>query len=184
MMEAQSRRVDATEAALAGTVVERQLQASFGDLRGTNPFVAAGFRVAPLLLLKPEKRGGGFGAFASDPRVVALALVAGLTVVSEFRRKTQDIRITYAPQAPLALGAKFRVRADGSNGLDGSRLKWESSNEDVVVVDKEGGVVTAKAAGVADIKVTDGKDYDVVTVQVAAPQAAAAQPIEDNGGNE
>ncbi len=63
-------------------------------------------------------------------------------------------------------------RAEGGARAEGARVRWESSDETVLVVDAAG-VITAKAVGRATVTASAGSARTAVEVTVIAPQAAA-----------
>jgi hypothetical protein len=67
-LKSQSQRITGSEYALASSKIADQLAAQFPSLV-SNPIIQTALPLAPLFFLKPQKRGTGFGAVASDPRV-------------------------------------------------------------------------------------------------------------------
>jgi hypothetical protein len=89
-MSEQDRRIDGAEVAVVASAVVSQFQNLYPDFT-RNRFIQAGISWAPLVLLKPRRRGDGFGALASDPRVWSFALMEGLTFFSEAGRKVNQL---------------------------------------------------------------------------------------------
>jgi hypothetical protein len=168
---AQGRRISRAEWALVGTVVERQVRESLPQWFGkTNPYLDAGIRWLPLLLLQPAKRGSGLPGLVSDPRVISFVAMAGLVGGSQLLQKSEEQRkkegkrelnIVRFP-VELAPGNRFKLRTDAT---DENGLEWNSSDDNVLAIDKDG-VVTGQAVGAATITVTrDGKS-DLVSLRV------------------
>jgi hypothetical protein len=158
------------EAALAATTVVDQLQSSFPAVTA-NPVVKAGLPWAPLLLLKPAKRGSGIGAVVADPRVWSALAIAGLAIASEAMhraKETASIRITrFERQIDAGSTHKFLADAfdDGGKAMPGQNITFSSDAPNVVEVDSTG-LVKGINQGTATITATmDGKS-DLVTVKV------------------
>lgn len=167
---AQDSRMGGMETALAATTVVDQLQSSFPAVTA-NPFVKAGLPWAPLLLLKPAKRGSGVGAVVSDPRVWSAVAVAGLAITSEVmqrRRAATSVRITRF-ERQLNVGSKHKFLADafddGGKGVPGQNMTFASSKPAVAKVDATG-VVKAVKRGKATITATMDGHSDMVTIRV------------------
>jgi uncharacterized protein YjdB len=167
---AHGSRVGGIETALAATTVVDQLQTSFPAVTA-NPVVKAGLPWAPLLLLKPSKRGSGFGAVVSDPRVWSAVAVAGLAIASETMKKTKNItgvRITrFERELDAGSTHKFLADAfdDGGKGAPAQNMNFASSDPAVAQVDSTG-VVKALKAGKATITATMDGHSDLVTIKV------------------
>jgi hypothetical protein len=81
---AQGDRIGGAEASLVATKVFDQVRTLMPEAttplgKGTQALLS----YAPLLWLRPEKRGSGVGAFVADPRVWSLPAVVGLAVVGD-----------------------------------------------------------------------------------------------------
>ena len=92
----QDRRIGGVEGAVAASTVVHQFNDLFPEFT-RNEFLRAGIAWAPLaLFMKPRRRGDGFGGFATDPRVLSLALMGGMAFVAEATRKmnqfAEDLR--------------------------------------------------------------------------------------------
>ena len=66
------------------------------------------------------------------------------------------------------------ARTEAGSRAENARIRWESSNDDVVVVDAAG-VITAKAVGTATITASAGQVRRTVDVTVVAPRAATIE---------
>src|SRR5215210_3557150 len=112
-MRYQSTRIDRAELAFVASLVERQLESSFPRV-AENRLIATGLRGAPLLLLKPARRGRSFSGYARNPQVLGVALVAGLTIASDLTRQhheVSEVRITRA-ERDLDVNNTITFRAD------------------------------------------------------------------------
>jgi len=167
---AQGRRIGGTEAALAATTVVGQVQRSFPGVTA-NPIVQAGLPLAPLLLLRPEKRGSGIGAVVADPRVLAVAAVAGLAIASQVMNKKKSIAtvrfMRFEPELDQGSVSKFLADAldDDGRGMPGQDIKFSSSDPETVEVDPNGGVKALKPGTATITAIADGKS-DFVSVRV------------------
>lgn len=173
-MHAYRRRLDQTQMAVAATIVERQLETSFPALV-ENRLVATGLRGAPLLLLRGARRGRGLGGYAADPQALGIALVAGLAVMGEMNRKSQEVsevRLTRSErELPAKASLRFRAEPVDAKGRSipskRSTLTWTPSDPSVATVDANG-VVTGLKAGTVTITVSGERsdlfDQTIVTV--------------------
>jgi hypothetical protein len=172
----QSSRLSRTEWALVATVVERQLRESLRPewIGAQNPYVDAGIRWLPLLLLQPARRGSGVLGFVSDPRVLSFVAMAGVVGGAQLVKKSQEhqknaeqkekvsgVSIVRYP-AEIAPGTSSRLHTDTTNG-DG--LTWTSSNEEVATID-ETGMMTGRTGGATTITVSKNGKSDTVSVKV------------------
>ncbi|BCY09111.1 hypothetical protein [Actinoplanes sp. L3-i22] len=169
LADSQGRRSSGVEWALVGTVVERQVRESLKPWLGNvDPFIDAGLRWLPLLLLQPAKRGNGISGLVTDPRVISFVAMAGLVgggqllkKAEEERRRVRDLSIVRYP-TELTIGESFKLRTDAPAD---EPLEWRSSHDEVAAVDPAG-VLTAKSSGATTITVSrDGKS-DLVSLRV------------------
>jgi len=141
-------------AAVAGLAVNQFLE-SFGG--PDNVYAKAAVRAAPLLLLSPQRRGSGVGAFATDPRVIGGAAIFGLTFLGDQRNKAS---LEVAAPEKLAPGsaAKFvaQVLSIKGEALPGRTVTWESSDTSIATVDSLGNVTAVNAGGVFIIAKVEG----------------------------
>jgi hypothetical protein len=177
-LSAQSKRISGSEAAVALGTVVNQLRTSFPNLV-ENKVIAAGLPLTPLLLLRPARRGSGFGAVAGDPRVWASAIVAGLAIAGEFSRRSQeaqDVTITGAPGS-LEVGDVGRIQAAALDAtgkvIPGKRLTFTAEPAGVVVIN-ERGIVTATGAGKAKVQANLDGLFDVRMIVVSAPASGGS----------
>jgi hypothetical protein len=120
-----------------------------------NPYVRAGLRFAPLLLLSPQKRGAGLGAFVADPRVLGVAAVAAITFAGAHRdRVFGPANINILSADTLAANDNDRFVADvvdHSGKVLTHSVTWASDDPNVATIDPATGMVTAVHAGTAYI---------------------------------
>jgi hypothetical protein len=146
----QDKRMNRSEMAAVAGVVAGQVQNSFGDVF-RDDWARAAVSFAPLLLLSPRRRGTGFGALASDPRVIGGALVAAVVVAGQRRGRdvgVRDIHITGLPE--LQAGSEVRFLADALDqrgAVVPSSVTWTTSDSSVASVDASG-KITAHNPGV------------------------------------
>lgn len=168
----QGRRIGSIEAAVAATPVVQQFQTSFPDV-ATHPLAKAGLSVAPLLLLRPERHGSGLESFVTDPRVLAGALVFGLSIAGEVNRSADEVhqvRITRPqPVGELRPQESLRALADAldrkGNPIPDQRITWSSDNQAVATVTADG-EVRGESVGSARVRASVGDKSDFVTVRV------------------
>jgi Bacterial Ig-like domain (group 2) len=155
-VSSQNRRMSRSEYAAVAGAATNQFIESFDA--PDNPYFRAGLRFAPLLLLAPQKRGTGFGAFVTDPRVIGLTAVAAITVLGENReRLLGPRRIDVLAAGELAAGADDRFVAevvDSSGRVISDDVAWSSDDANVATIDPSTGKVHGQAAGTAIITAT------------------------------
>jgi hypothetical protein len=177
-LEESNRRASrATWAAVAGATVDQGL-ASFENDLANHPYVAAAARFAPLLLLSPEKKRGGFEGFVTDARVVGGAAIFGIAVLGQFRSRSEGVTsVVIVPSGTVNLtagGAPSSLTAVvvGKNGpfpTGQYPVTW-SSNSTVVTVDPTSGLCTPSETqtGPAVVTATAGSVSSYVAVVVSA----------------
>jgi hypothetical protein len=163
------KRIGRTEAALAASTVVNQVEATF-PAATANPVARVILPLAPLMLLKPERKGVG------DPRVLAGVAVVGLAVTRELKSWQTGgdpvaVRIVRSSSVPLLANEKdwFVAEVHDARGrsVDGHSINWSSSDEAVATVDPATGEVTAVGTGTARIGATvNGTMSDFATVFV------------------
>lgn len=141
-----------SEYAAVASVATNQFIESFDE--PDSPFFRAMFRVAPLLLLSPQKRGSGFEAFVKDPRVIGVAAVAAITVAGEntdLFGGSREIRILAPPQ--LAVNADATLIADvvQRGRVISDKVVWKSDDPGKATIDAASGKVTGVSAGFVPI---------------------------------
>ncbi|MCP4470115.1 MAG: Ig-like domain-containing protein [Gammaproteobacteria bacterium] len=162
---AHSKRIGGTENAIAASKVVDEFKGlfekDFPDLFD-NKLVKTGLPLAPLLFLKPPKKGNSIGALALDPRVWGPALSGVLAIVSELRNKVSEPKDVMVSPTGIVLAANDQfpftasVRDDSGKFLSGRTINWTSSDRIIADVDNTG-LVTAKKAGRVTITATDDK---------------------------
>ena len=86
-LERSNRRATrATYATIASVAVDQAFD-SFEEEFDGHDFVRAGMRIAPLLLLSPERRRPGLEGFVLDPRVIGGAAVVGIVAADKLRNR-------------------------------------------------------------------------------------------------
>jgi phage terminase Nu1 subunit (DNA packaging protein) len=78
----QRRQISGTENALVASTVVAELQRRFPDL-SNNEILKTALPVLALWFLMPRRKGMGFEALISDPRVLGTALAAGAALISD-----------------------------------------------------------------------------------------------------
>jgi len=145
-MSAQAHRIDATQAALAGTLVVQQFKESFPPPAGRQGGVAralyAALTYAPALALIPDpEKSGTVGSAVLSPRLWPAALIAGIVAAKELLPGT-TIRIDRnIPE--LDQGRRFKLQL--LSRIDPEKVEWASDNVGTLTVDK--GVVNAVGGG-------------------------------------
>ncbi|MCF6509655.1 hypothetical protein E9549_19985 [Blastococcus sp. MG754426] len=133
-------------AAVAGLAVN-QFMDSFDEPQ--NAYLRALLRAAPLMLLSPQRRGDGFGAFATDPRVIGGAAALGIAFLGEQRDKGR--LEAEVPGTELAKGGTTQVlgqvvSAKGTP-VAGPTITWDTSDKSKATVDAQGVVTAGNQSG-------------------------------------
>jgi hypothetical protein len=177
-MAAQGSRVEGLETALAGgtvlNTIGNELQKSFPAV-ADHPVVKVGLPWAPLLFLKPAKRGRGVGSFAADPRVWSAVLASGgLAIASGIKkwkpRGIAGLRITRIEKV-VDVGTENKVQVEAfdyrGRSIPAHNVTFASSNRRVAKVNKNG-VVRAVGGGGQTTTITAMMDgfSDQVSVKV------------------
>lgn len=102
--------------------------------------------------------------------VIVLMLSAGtvITMPEQAQAATRTVNIT-KKKTTLIAGTKIKVKARFGKKIVTTKGKWTTSNRKVATVNKKG-VVTARTAGTARIKVKYKKKAQVITVTVRRPK--------------
>jgi hypothetical protein len=150
---AQNRRMSRSEYAAVAGAATNQFIESFDE--PDNPFFRAGLRFAPLLLLSPQRRGTGFGAFVKDPRVIGGAAVLAIVVAGENRNRfigPRAINVLAADELSAGDDDRFVAEVvDGSGSVVSNAVTWTSDDAKVATIDATSGKVDAIAKGTAII---------------------------------
>jgi uncharacterized protein YjdB len=176
---AQRKRMTRSEyAAVLGAVTNQAIESFDGP---DNPYLKAGLRFAPLLLLSPQKQGSGVDAFVRDPRVVGAGLVLGITFAADTRNrftKAQDISILAS--AELEEGENdvfFAEVTDGRGRPVATEVTWSSSDPSVASIDAKSGAVVALRPSTVTISASAGG----ITRRVRLKVRARSSTISDDG---
>ena len=172
-LAAQAKRIRAAETATAASAIVNPLQRFLEGTPSTSelaksPLFKAGLPLAPLLLLRPAKRGEGPEALVADPRVWAVAALAGLGIVESRRGNVKSVQIVAKP-VTMAKPGTFTASAFDGSGVEVADRKpiWRSTNPGIATVDATGVVtgvtkdepviITATIGGVTDSTVVTVK---------------------------
>lgn len=173
-MKAQSKRIGGTESAITAGKVIDEVTAQFPKLND-NKFVKTGLPLAPLLFLKPPKKGDGVESFAFDPRIWGPLLAAGAALINEFQDKNkepQEIAVT-PPNVILRQGGTIQLSAavrDKNGGIVPERtIVWASLDTSVATVDEHGNVTATSTA--------DESEQVTITAQDTAANLVGAVTI-------
>lgn len=159
-LRSQSKRIGGTENAIAASKVVEEFTAQFPELKN-NKLVKSGLPLAPLLFLKPPKKGSGVQSVATDARVWSTALAAGAALFNEFRDNDSEAQEISINPGSLVLAANnsFRLSAivrNKSGKIVGDRkIVWASLDAETATVDASTGDVKTIAAGDVMIVATD-----------------------------
>ncbi len=153
---AQGKRMSRAEYASVVGAATNQFMESFDG--PDNPYLKAGLRFAPLLLLSPQKRGTGFESVVRDPRVIGAAAVAAITFAGDSRKRGSEAQgIGIQSSAELTAEDKdmfFAEVTDGRGRAISKRVTWRSENPTVATINPETGDVEAKTPGTAILTAT------------------------------
>ena len=155
-LSASSKRMSRSEYAAVAGVAVNQFIDSFDTPQ--NAFAKAALQFSPLLLLSPQRRGTGFQAVITDPRVIGGAVIAGVTLVGENRKRfTGARRLDVVSPNEIAVNDPDVFLADVFD-LRGARIDtpviWESSDPATATIDRATGEVKGIKAGVVVVTAT------------------------------
>jgi hypothetical protein len=150
---AQGKRMSRSEYAAVVGVATNQFMESFDA--PDNPYLRAGLRLAPVMLLSPPKRGNGVEALVRDPRTQALAAVAALTFAGQQRKRGSEAQHVGDIQGPMDMRAGapnsvlfFAEVTDGRGRVVSSKqVTWSSSDPSTVTIDPTTGKAEGKTEG-------------------------------------
>jgi hypothetical protein len=131
-LAAQSRRADGSENAAIASALVSPLQETietFSPDLGNNPILKKGLPLAPLLLLRPRRKGRGFEAFASDKRVWAVGAVVGLSIAQGRRGDSRIASLALSPSDPtVPAGRRLQLsviaRDRNGNLIANPQITW------------------------------------------------------------
>jgi hypothetical protein len=107
-LRAQSARITGTEYAMTASTIANQLVSQFPDLV-SHPLLKTAVPLLPLLLLKPQRRGQGVSAFASDPRLWGPGAAFAILGLKELLDRNRDVSLS-------------QVKAQTTNGAVASQM--------------------------------------------------------------
>jgi uncharacterized protein YjdB len=178
-LKAQEKRIAGGENSQAASKVIDEFKTQFPSLV-SNPVIKTALPLAPLLFLKPEKKGKGLESLITDPRIWGPALTAAIAIFGQTgTQEPYEVIIkpgTFTLPTPTSgtVGKKVTLKAtvyDRNRRLLSTqpKISWESNDPNIAKVDEEKGEVTAVAAGTvlitATVTGTSVLDSATVTVQ-------------------
>ena len=175
-LAAQSRRADGSENAAIASALVSPLQETietFSPDLGKNPILKKSLPLAPLLLLRPRRKGRGFEALVSDKRVWAVGAVVGLSIAQGRKRDDKVASLALSPSEPkVKAGRRLQLsviaRDRNGNVIANPQITWDVAKGDPgSVVD---GILTlepkAKAGDLIDVTAEADGAKQFVTVEV------------------
>lgn len=172
-----------TEMALAASVVVTQIRQTFPNF-AKGGFAGAALNVAPTLFMIP-RQGSGLGGLLTNPKVLAVAAVAGLviakdmTTVSTGAISSLRILLDKRMDQKLTVGSRCKFLVDvfdeRGNAKPGDNIIFASSAPHILEVDPDG-VVKALEPGIVTITASIDDKSDLVTVQVVTPPSEEGRP--------
>lgn len=154
-LAAQRKRMAGGEYAFASSLVVNELKSQFPEILG-NKVIQTALPLAPLLFLRPPKKGNGVDSLLQDPRILAALLAAGIALFKTSTKDKEVEKVTVNPpvqKISITGGASpFIATARDHNGekIDGHGFNWFSSDPTIATVDSNG-LVTPVAPGKTDI---------------------------------
>lgn len=173
-LERSNRRATrATYATIASVAVDQAFD-SFEDEFEDHDFVRAGLRLAPLLLLSPQRRRPGLEGFVLDPRVMAGAAVVGIVAANKLRDRDDSVdRVVVEPLIVSLAGTpsgSFSGKAFTRSGAEVDvKFTFDSADPATLMVDKNTGTFTAKKAGPTKVLVTGDRGISQFVDVIVAP---------------
>ena len=169
----QQKRITRNEYALAASKVIDEIQTQFPEIKD-NKVIKTALPLAPLLFLKPKKRGSGFESVITDPRVWGPLLAAGAALYKETKGDQKpDILTIDPPVLSLKVGDhdspfSATVRDSKGNEIKERSIKWYSKDTSVAEVNIVSGKVTIVAGAAA------GTTVDILAVDTATGKNTTA----------
>jgi hypothetical protein len=166
--ESNRRATRATWAAVASATVDQGLATFSDDLKKLPPYVTAGARFAPLLLLSPQRKRGGFEGFVTDPRFVGGAGILGFAILGHLRSRPSGAdQVVITSAASVKSGDTLSAIALDRNGnvLTNVTIAWVSGSSKLTV-DPKSGVVTGKSGAKGKVIAFAGGKRDSLDVTI------------------
>lgn len=175
LLKLQGDRITGTETSSAVSKIWDQVKEEFPQLTD-NPVLKTLLPFAPLLFLKPDKKGNGIGGVLQDPRVWG-PIVAGVLAYMTNNKKSEAKEIVIKPDSyefqdntpEKTFDLLYNVY-DSQGRVMTAEVEWSSSNPDQLSVDSSG-KITSKRPGIdttnwitATVKGTSVKDKIEVTI--------------------
>ncbi|MFI5893993.1 hypothetical protein ACIA5D_28225 [Actinoplanes sp. NPDC051513] len=153
-MDQANRRARMAGYVTATSVAVDQALDTFSDDLDGHDLIRSLIRVAPLLLLSPQRTRPGVEGYLLDPRVLGGAAVAGIAAVGAFRNRGTGVdHIEINAQASPTVGDKGRflaVAVDGKGRDVDTTIKWASTDTNLIRV-FDNGDFEALAPGIARV---------------------------------
>lgn len=151
----QRKRITGSEYAFASSLVVNELKSQFPEIL-ENKVIQTALPLAPLLFLKPRKKGSGVDSLFYDPRILGALLAAGIAIFKNTTKDKDIEKVTVNPpvqKIPVTGGGIpfiATARDHDSKKIEGRKFNWFSSDPTIATVDSNG-IVTPVAAGNAQI---------------------------------
>lgn len=177
----QARRANSASYGTAASVAVNQFFDTFPNTV-TNPYLRAGLRFAPLMLIAPHKRGSGIQSYLRDPRVLGGVAVGGLVVLGQNRNRLGGLsQVTIIAPQSVALGTTPppTLRAlvpDAQGNLVDAKATWNSYADEYATINQSTGQVTLKAKGPAIFTATVDGRVETVHMMVTAAAGGGSTP--------
>ena len=158
-LRAQRGRLSRSEYSIAASKVVDELRERLPDDIKKNEIVKTALPLAPLLFLKPHKRGRGFESVISDPRVWGPALAAGVALFSKTREQSpSEVVITPGtglkiPKSAGSFQLNAVVRDRSGASISDRTIDWTSLDDSTASV--VNGRLDLKKSGDVTIVATD-----------------------------
>jgi hypothetical protein len=141
---------------------------SFSGRLANHEFIRAGIRLAPALLVAPQKKRRGLEGYLLDPRVLSAIAVGGVLVAGRFDRRTtgvDDIQINVPTPSVGDQDRLLGVAIDRQGRVLNETITWASQNAAVLSVAPDGSF-TAVAAGTVLVTASAGGTSRAVFITV------------------
>jgi hypothetical protein len=171
-LKGQQKRISRNEYALAASKVVDEVKEQFPDLE-KNKVIKTALPLAPLLFLKPQKRGTGFESVITDPRVWAPILAGAAALYKETTGDQDPQTVKISPDNTYTMPEKdellFLAKVyDAKNKAlsPQPKIEWRSSDTKLAQVDEKGNVKTLKKGRVRIFAKAEKTDVEESTVLV------------------